>query len=87
MVNDYCGNSPAGSGKSRADLRQALAKEKDRKKRSSGKAKQPYDYLDFARRFHRGRYQIGCAPESAPTYTVNQSRPAPRGAVQLRRET
>jgi hypothetical protein len=36
-------------------LRQALVKEKDRKKRSSSKAKQPYDYLDFARRFHRVR--------------------------------
>jgi hypothetical protein len=55
MVSHYCGNSPARSGKSRADLRQALVKEKDRKKRSSSKAKQPYDYLDFARRFHRVR--------------------------------
>ena len=73
MVNDYCGNSPACSDKSRADLRQALAKEKDRKKRSSRKAKQPYDYLDFARRFHRGRYQIGCAPESAPTCRLTKA--------------
>jgi hypothetical protein len=52
MVSHYCGNSPAGSGKSRADLQQALVKEKDRKKRSSSKAEHPYGYLDFARRFH-----------------------------------
>src|SRR5260370_19083473 len=52
MVSHYCGNRPARSGKSRADLRQALVKEKDRKKRSSSKAQEPYGYLDFARRFH-----------------------------------
>jgi hypothetical protein len=67
MVDYYCGNGPACGQERRANLRQALSNEQDRKKRGSTKAEQPSRYLDFARRFHRVRDRFGRARENAPT--------------------
>src|SRR5216117_578736 len=53
MVSHYCSNSPAGGSEGSADLGRALPDEQDCEKCGSSKAKQPYSYLDFSRRFHR----------------------------------
>src|SRR6266550_2490236 len=52
MVNDDSHNRPFAGGKRSEDLADALMNQQSREQRSAGKAKQPYGYLNFARRFH-----------------------------------
>src|SRR5439155_27216029 len=67
MVNDDSHNRPFAGGERIEDLADALMNQQSCEQRSSSKAKQPYGYLDFARRFHRVPDQFGRAREDAPT--------------------